>query len=141
MQIILSKRDKVVTGITIALLIGGAALYTGDKYQPVKVAKDVVNYTSERVNQQVNQANAEQPAKTAHLAKTSVTVSKAQTPKASNAAAPLPQMHGQHTVAKGETLWSIARANNVPPTELLAANGMNRDTKLYPGQMVTIPSK
>lgn len=137
MQIILNKRDKVVTAIVVIFTIAVVFAYMGDKYQPVKVTKDVVSYAGKRVNQQIHQANAEAAAPAAPIAKTSTGWVSA--PLVSSTAPPLPQMAGQHVVKKGETLWGIARAHEIPPKELLALNGMDRNTKLYPGQMISVP--
>lgn len=134
MQLQMTTKEKFVYGF---LALAAVLMTIEYKYQPVAITVDVAHFAAERIGKGHPQATANVQAQAPSLAKTSV--SKAQTPKVSTAAAPLPQMTGQHTVAKGETLWSIARANNVPPKELLAANGMTRDTKLYPGQMVTIP--
>ncbi|MEK7556054.1 MAG: LysM peptidoglycan-binding domain-containing protein [Patescibacteria group bacterium] len=49
------------------------------------------------------------------------------------------KIKGEYVVKDGDTLWSIARKHNVPPKELLVANNMTRDTKLRPGQLITIP--
>jgi LysM repeat protein len=43
-----------------------------------------------------------------------------------------------YKVQSGETLWSISRKFNMPPTELLALNGMNRDTKVKVGDTVKV---
>ncbi|MDD6088770.1 MAG: transglycosylase SLT domain-containing protein [Desulfovibrionaceae bacterium] len=46
-----------------------------------------------------------------------------------------------YSVQSGDTLWSIARKFRVPPMELLAWNGMNRETRLRPGDTVKIRQK
>lgn len=45
-----------------------------------------------------------------------------------------------YTVAKGDSLWSIARKNSVTVNALLEANGFNRNTVIKPGQEIQIPS-
>ena len=44
-----------------------------------------------------------------------------------------------HTVAWGETLYSIARAYGVPPQALASANHTNLNSWVYAGQQLTIP--
>jgi LysM repeat protein len=46
-----------------------------------------------------------------------------------------------HTVAPGETLWSIAAANNFTTRSLAAANGLSETAQVYVGQTVQIPSE
>lgn len=134
MQLQMSQKEKFVYGF---LALAAVLMTIEYKYQPVAVTVDVAHYAAERIGKGHAQTTAQVETQAPRVAKTST--AKAQAPKASTAVAPLPQMTGQHTVAKGETLWSIARTQGISPKELLAVNGMNRDTKLYPGQMVTIP--
>ncbi len=44
-----------------------------------------------------------------------------------------------HTVAWGETLYSVARVYGISPQELARANGLDDDAWLYAGQWVQIP--
>ncbi|MDD7962382.1 muramidase family protein [Microbacterium thalli] len=44
-----------------------------------------------------------------------------------------------HTVAAGETPWSIAHAAGVGVDELLGANGLAGDAVIFPGQTLTVP--
>ncbi len=44
-----------------------------------------------------------------------------------------------HTVAWGETLYSIARVYVIAPQEIARANGMDAESWLYAGQRLTIP--
>jgi soluble lytic murein transglycosylase-like protein len=46
-----------------------------------------------------------------------------------------------HTVAPGETLWSIGAANNFTTRTLAAANGLSEDAQLVAGSTVQIPSE
>jgi LysM repeat protein len=50
------------------------------------------------------------------------------------------KLKGEYVVKKGDTLWNIARKHDVSPKKLLLANNMTRDTKLQPGQLITIPN-
>ncbi len=45
---------------------------------------------------------------------------------------------GTYKVRSGDTLWAIARKFNIPPSELLALNNMNRTTTLRPGDTVRV---
>jgi LysM repeat protein len=45
-----------------------------------------------------------------------------------------------HVVAPGETLWSIAAANNFTTHALAAANGLSDDANVVLGSTITIPS-
>ena len=46
----------------------------------------------------------------------------------------------KHTVAKGETLTSIAKVYNVTVSDLLKLNKIENDRKLQIGQTLTIPA-
>jgi LysM repeat protein len=46
----------------------------------------------------------------------------------------------KHTVAKGETLTSIAKRYNIPLVELEKANKIENDRKLQIGQVLTLPA-
>src|SRR2546423_6227064 len=45
-----------------------------------------------------------------------------------------------HIVQPGETLWSIAAANNFTTRALAAANGLSETSSVVAGQMITVPS-
>ena len=45
-----------------------------------------------------------------------------------------------HTVLPGETLWSIAAANNFTTDSLAAYNGLSGDTQVYTGETIQIPT-
>ena len=44
-----------------------------------------------------------------------------------------------YTVKKGDSLWAIAKRNNVSLNELYAANGLNKNSTLSIGQQIQIP--
>ncbi len=44
-----------------------------------------------------------------------------------------------HEVKRGETLWGIARQNNIKVQDILAANGITSNSVIQPGQMLKIP--
>jgi len=46
-----------------------------------------------------------------------------------------------HTVEPGETLWSIAAANNFSARALAAANGLSEDSQVVRGRTIQIPSE
>ena len=46
-----------------------------------------------------------------------------------------------YTVQKGDTLFSIARQFQLPPQELLAANGRNQQTAIRTGEELVIPAQ
>ena len=46
-----------------------------------------------------------------------------------------------HTVQPGETLWSIAAANNLTTNALAAANGLSADSQVVLGSTIQIPSE
>jgi len=46
-----------------------------------------------------------------------------------------------HTVAPGETLWSIATANNFTTDSLAAYNGLSADSAVYTGETIQIPTE
>src|SRR4051794_21611237 len=45
-----------------------------------------------------------------------------------------------HTVIAGETLWSIAAANNFTTDSLAAYNGLSADAQVYVGEKIQIPT-
>jgi membrane-bound lytic murein transglycosylase D len=44
-----------------------------------------------------------------------------------------------HTVRNGESLWTVARRNDMTVAQLRRANGMRNTTRLQPGQKLVIP--
>jgi LysM repeat protein len=46
-----------------------------------------------------------------------------------------------HSVMPGETLWSIASANNFTTRTLAAYNGLSDDTQVYVGETIQIPTE
>jgi LysM repeat protein len=54
-------------------------------------------------------------------------------------AAPSARADAAHTVAPGESLWSIAAADGLSPYDLAAANGVSPDAELLAGSTVVIP--
>jgi len=46
-----------------------------------------------------------------------------------------------YTVQKGDSLWAIARRNNISVNELYAANGMDKNSVLRIGQEIRIPTE
>src|SRR6476620_4968597 len=46
-----------------------------------------------------------------------------------------------HTVQPGETLWSIAAANNFTTRALAAANGLSEDAQVVEGTTIMIPTE
>jgi LysM repeat protein len=46
-----------------------------------------------------------------------------------------------HTVAPGETLWSIAAQNNLTTSSVAAYNGLSEDAQVYVGQTIQIPTE
>src|SRR3954452_2332476 len=55
---------------------------------------------------------------------------------ASSASAGVP-----HVVQPGETLWTIAAANNFTTRSLAAANGLSEDSQVILGSTIQIPSE
>ncbi len=53
----------------------------------------------------------------------------------------LANVEGAHIVRKGDTFYSIARANGVSVQSLMSANGISDASKLPVGKRLTIPSK
>jgi LysM repeat protein len=46
-----------------------------------------------------------------------------------------------HTVLPGETLWSIAAANNLTTRTVAAYNGLSEDAQVYTGQTLQVPTE
>lgn len=53
---------------------------------------------------------------------------------------PKPPSGKVHFVAKGDSLWKIAKQYNIPLSDLLQANAINRDSILSIGQEIIIPA-
>jgi hypothetical protein len=51
----------------------------------------------------------------------------------------MPGGAGTHTVAAGETLYSIARRYGVPAEAIAAANGLANPNQLFVGQVLYLP--
>jgi murein DD-endopeptidase MepM/ murein hydrolase activator NlpD len=60
---------------------------------------------------------------------------------AASAAAPGASAAVPHTVQPGETLWSIAAANNFTTQTVAAFNGLSEDSQVYVGETLEIPTE
>jgi LysM repeat protein len=49
--------------------------------------------------------------------------------------------HVAHTVQPGETLWSIAAANNFTTRALAAANGLSENSPVIAGSTIQVPTE
>ena len=49
------------------------------------------------------------------------------------------QLFEKYIVRKGDSVYSIARANNIDVSTLLLLNGLNKDDYIYPNQEIAIP--
>ena len=47
--------------------------------------------------------------------------------------------HGEYTVEKGDSLWKIARKNNISMRMLMSYNGLTETDHIYPGQTLMVP--
>ncbi|MBI5078037.1 MAG: LysM peptidoglycan-binding domain-containing protein [Candidatus Yonathbacteria bacterium] len=128
----LKNAFRVVAVLTIAAL----SMIIGDKFQPVtylgltadylhqtEVKKTVVHKTSpvkvaDKVTKKGETQTSQKDVLWEHVGK----------------------LKGEYVVKDGDTLWNIARKHDVSPKKLLLANNMTRDTKLRPGQLITIPN-
>lgn len=59
-------------------------------------------------------------------------------PSAGSVPVPAPSDPTVHTVAAGETIWSIARQHGMTVEALLAANGLKASAVIYPGQKLAL---
>ena len=60
---------------------------------------------------------------------------------AASVAAPAASAAVPHVVQPGETLWSIAAANNFTAQSVAAYNGLSADSLVYVGETVEIPTE
>ncbi len=60
---------------------------------------------------------------------------------AASATAPAASAAVPHTVQPGETLWSIAAANNFTTQTVAAFNGLSDDSQVYVGETLEIPTE
>ncbi|NIJ03505.1 LysM peptidoglycan-binding domain-containing protein [Frigoribacterium faeni] len=67
------------------------------------------------------------------------TLSLAASTPAPAASAPRAAAAGSYTIARGDTLSSIAGAHGVGTAALLAANGLSWSSIIYPGQVLSLP--
>ena len=47
--------------------------------------------------------------------------------------------HGEYAVEKGDSLWKIARKNNLSMRTLMSYNGLTETDRIFPGQVLMIP--
>lgn len=47
--------------------------------------------------------------------------------------------HGEYAVQKGDSLWKIARKNNISMRTLMTYNGLRETDRIYPGQILMVP--
>lgn len=45
----------------------------------------------------------------------------------------------EYSVQKGDSIYGIARSNNISPSQLLRLNGLNDTDVIYPGQKIMLP--
>ncbi|QAY74187.1 LysM peptidoglycan-binding domain-containing protein [Agromyces protaetiae] len=56
------------------------------------------------------------------------------------AAPPVEPEIARHIVVGGDTMWSIAERNGIGLDDLLSANGLSRDSLIFPGQSIVLPT-
>lgn len=109
----------------------------------LETIKSINNLTSNQIKPGMNlvlKPAAGKSEATARTASAKAAPSKA-APAAPAPARPAPAAPGNrtYTVAAGDSAWSIARKFNIPPADLLAANGLRNTSPLRPGQQLVIP--
>ena len=109
-------------------------------------ATERLNLLEKRLNRMKDQvqkiaANAgRQPSvKTSQSSKASAASAAASAAASPAASAPSGTEADVHVVGKGDTLYSIAKDNNVELERFLKANGLNENSTIYPGQELKIP--
>ena len=45
----------------------------------------------------------------------------------------------KYTIERGDTIYAIARENNIDPSDLLRLNGLNENDVIYQGEVIFIP--
>ncbi|MEK7148656.1 MAG: LysM peptidoglycan-binding domain-containing protein [Patescibacteria group bacterium] len=139
MNIVILKQYARNTWRVLAVaFIAVSLLWIGDKTQVVTYTQLATDYLNKvEVKKTVvhgGSSSIKAPDKVAKKEQT-----QAQTPKKDVLWEHVGKLKGEYVVKKGDTLWNIARKHDVPPKKLLLANNMTSDTKLRPGQLLTIP--
>ncbi len=136
-MMIVKQYIKNAVRVVFVLLAAAALLWIGDKTQVVtytQLAADYLHQTEVKKTVVHKASPAKIDDKVAPKKQ-----AQAQTPQKDALWEHVEKIKGEYVVKDGDTLWNIARKHNVPPQKLLLANNMTRDTKLRPGQLITIP--
>lgn len=119
----------VLVSVVVAL-----SMFIGDKFQPFTYLELTMGYLNQtEVKKTIVHGVSAKKTASDKVAK------QAQAPKRDVLWEHVGEIKGEYVAKEGDTLWNIARKHNVPPKNLLLANNMTRDTKLHPGQLITIP--
>lgn len=122
--------------VVAVLAIAGLSMAIGDKFQPVTYMGLTADYLHQTEVKKTVVHKASPALAEGKVAKKAAT----QTPQKDVLWEHVGTLKGEYVVKDGDTLWNIARKHDVSPKKLLLANNMTRDTKLRPGQLITIPN-
>lgn len=120
-------------------------LRTGQKLSiPAKPGSDTGGKPSVKASEDAGTERSNQPATAKPLSSNQPAAAKpassGQPAKgAPERSTPAKPQGGRVTVKAGDTLYSIARANNVSPQALLKANNLDNNAKIKPGQKLVLP--
>ena len=151
-QVVVAQRDDTITSIAGRLGLNSAALATHNGIgADVKLRRDELIALPTRVAEPTPATGAAGPAPQATqpldvtaIATTALDRAGPQTPIAAPVAANTPIVQTgaepvQHRVARGETIYTVARLYNVPVKSVAEWNGIGPDLAVREGQMLLVP--
>ena len=112
-KVMLGNKEKIAGLTIIAILMLAAAVYIGERFQPYKIAGNIISYAAVQIAGAGVQTSGKTPTTSQNM----------------------------YIVKKGDTVWSISRKFGVHPETLKFANYIGSNSKIKTGQKLIIPKK